>query len=296
MPKNKKSSPIVPDVQKIDPNKDKGFFTRLKEGVFGSKDEIMRLASLTPEQQQVIGEYLQRVPQLLQQADQMRNYNPLAEADKFGGSKFFSGLQNLQSKGYGPTGVEGLLSQTMKTLQNTNFDFAPIAQQARANFMTNTVPSLAERFTAMGGGLSSSSFQNAIGQAGAGLDRDLASLEQQYKLKNAGLLQGLQGNLAAQQIAGRQQQMDLGGLLANLGLSQQNYGLQRSGLGMNQQKYLNDVPIQYTSAALHPLFQTTYTPGQPGFVPSLLGGASGGIGKGSGYLGGLKALGALGIM
>jgi hypothetical protein len=63
----------------------------------------------------------------------------------------------------------------------------PIGQQAIQRFNTQTVPGLAERFTAMGGGPNSSSFQGSLGQAGAQLNTDLAS--QQYSV--LGLLGGL---------------------------------------------------------------------------------------------------------
>jgi hypothetical protein len=69
------------------------------------------------------------------------------------------------------------------------FDFAPIAQRARTNFQQKTLPSIAERFTSMGGGQRSSAFQQAVGQAGAGLDESLAAMEQQYNLQRQPLFQ-----------------------------------------------------------------------------------------------------------
>lgn len=75
------------------------------------------------------------------------------------------------------------------------FDFAPIEQQARTQFNTQTVPSLAERFTSMGGegGQRSSAFQGALGRAGAGLEEGLAALKAQYALPQAQLAQNQQG-------------------------------------------------------------------------------------------------------
>jgi hypothetical protein len=85
----------------------------------------------------------------------------------------------------------------------------PVEQQYTRNFAQNTVPGLAERFTSMGGGQHSSAFQGALGQAGAGLNEDLASLRQSHlmNLLNIGLKpqneyayqgreHGLLGNLA----------------------------------------------------------------------------------------------------
>lgn len=59
-------------------------------------------------------------------------------------------------------------------------------------FNEQIVPGLAERF-AGAGALSSSGFQNALGQAGAGLSENLASLRE-----------GLRGNAASQSMSGLQ--------------------------------------------------------------------------------------------
>ena len=66
----------------------------------------------------------------------------------------------------------------------------PVEQQYTRNFAQNTVPGLAERFTSMGqGGQHSSAFQGALGQAGAGMNEDLAALRQSHlmNLLNIGL-------------------------------------------------------------------------------------------------------------
>jgi hypothetical protein len=82
------------------------------------------------------------------------------------------------------------IQNLMQLLQNPQigkgFDFAPIAQQARTQFNTQTIPSLAERFTAMGGGQRSSAFQSALGRAGAGLEENLAALQSKYGLAQQG--------------------------------------------------------------------------------------------------------------
>jgi hypothetical protein len=59
-------------------------------------------------------------------------------------------------------------------------------------FNEQIVPGIAERFAGVGG-LSSSGFQNALGQAGAGLSENLASLRE-----------GLRGNAASQSIGSLQ--------------------------------------------------------------------------------------------
>lgn len=59
--------------------------------------------------------------------------------------------------------------------------FQPIEDRARQQFQTNTIPSLAERFTAMGGGAQrSSAFQGALGNAGSDLESQIAALRGQY--------------------------------------------------------------------------------------------------------------------
>jgi len=81
--------------------------------------------------------------------------------------------------------MQQLLSQGQ---QNTNFQ--PIEQQEISRFNTQTIPGLAERFTAMGGGQRSSGFQDALGRASAGLGEGLAALRSQYGMQQLGM--GLQ--------------------------------------------------------------------------------------------------------
>jgi len=86
-----------------------------------------------------------------------------------------------------------ILQQALSGIKNPQAGFEPIAQQARTQFQTNTIPSLAERFTALGGGQRSSAFQGALGQAASGLEQGLAAQGAQYGLQNQGLLQNLLG-------------------------------------------------------------------------------------------------------
>lgn len=83
------------------------------------------------------------------------------------------GLQNQ--------GIQNLL-QMLQQGQGQSPSFAPIAQQARTQFNTQTIPGLAERFTALGG-QNSSAFQGALGSAGAGLEQNLAAMGSQYGLQ-----------------------------------------------------------------------------------------------------------------
>lgn len=76
----------------------------------------------------------------------------------------------------------------MQGMQNA--DFGPIEQREINRFQTQTVPGLAERFTAMGNGQRSSGFQQALGMAGAGLGQDLAAQRSQFGMQQLGM--GLQ--------------------------------------------------------------------------------------------------------
>ena len=93
---------------------------------------------------------------------------------------------NNQALGNRISGSLGNLS--LPGQQNSQYSFAPIAQQAQRNFQTQTVPGLAERFTSLGGGqLGSPAFASALGQAGAGLQSDLAAQQQQFGMQQEGM-------------------------------------------------------------------------------------------------------------
>jgi hypothetical protein len=72
--------------------------------------------------------------------------------------------------------------QYLQQFGGGEFGKSPLAQQALKNFQTETIPGLAERFTAgFGPGAQrSSGFQGALGEAGADLQGGLAALEQQF--------------------------------------------------------------------------------------------------------------------
>lgn len=99
-------------------------------------------------------------------------------------------IQTLPNKGeilqapiYSPTQenvFERLLQLGGQRLENPQAGFAPFEERARSQFYQNTIPGLAERFTAMGGGQKSSAFQGALGQAGSDLESQLAQLRQTY--------------------------------------------------------------------------------------------------------------------
>lgn len=110
----------------------------------------------------------------------------------------------------------------MQGIQKNQNGFNPIAQQARSNFAQQTIPGIAERFSALGA-QNSSAFGQQLGAAGAGLNEGLAGLESQYNLGQQGLYQDLLGLGLGDQFqnqyhpaeAGLNQQLP-GQLLANL--------------------------------------------------------------------------------
>ena len=87
--------------------------------------------------------------------------------------------------------ISGILGQYQ---QGGDFSqgFEPFAQKARSQFQQQTVPSIAERFTSMGG-QRSSAFPQALGQAGAGMETDLAAQGAQFGQNQQQLMQRLLG-------------------------------------------------------------------------------------------------------
>lgn len=80
-----------------------------------------------------------------------------------------------------PEVQQQIMAQYKAASEGNPLGFENIDSQARQNFNTQTVPGLAERFTAMGSGNQrSSAFQGALGAHGAQLESSLAGLKGQY--------------------------------------------------------------------------------------------------------------------
>lgn len=92
--------------------------------------------------------------------------------------------------------------EALKGLSGPMPQFGPIAQRAQTQFQQQTVPSIMERLTQMGG-LHSSALGGSIGEAGVHLQESLAAQEQQFNQQN------------------RAQQMQLLSLLMQSGLQPQ---------------------------------------------------------------------------
>lgn len=90
--------------------------------------------------------------------------------------------------------MDEILGLAMGRLQDPLKGFEPMAERARSQFQTQTIPSLAERFTSMGEGAQrSSGFQQALGGAGVDLEEMLASLGSQYALQSVPAYSSLLG-------------------------------------------------------------------------------------------------------
>jgi len=91
--------------------------------------------------------------------------------------------------------LSNLLQMGLSGLQEA-YDFGPIEQRARSQFMQQTIPTLAERFTALGqspAALSSPAFAGQLGQAGRQLEEGLAAQRAQFGLQRGSQLQSLLG-------------------------------------------------------------------------------------------------------
>jgi len=85
-----------------------------------------------------------------------------------------------------------MLQQALGQMQDPQSGFKPIADLARQQFNQQTVPGIAERFASMGDNrLGSGAFASQLGQAGAGLESQLAAQGAQYGLQQQGLAQQL---------------------------------------------------------------------------------------------------------
>jgi len=109
-------------------------------------------------------------------------------------SPLLSGQQQ-QLQGLTIQNLMQMLQQGNQGPQQYQKAFEPIAKSSLEHFYSNTVPSLAERFTSLGGGQNSSAFQGVLQQAGRGLENDLSSMGAQFGQQQQQLDQGYLLNL-----------------------------------------------------------------------------------------------------
>ncbi len=186
-----------------------------------------------------------------------------------------------EEKKKGPQSYEEAL-QELGGLPNENqLNFAPIKQNAEANFREQGIPEIAKRFGAMGG-QRSSSFGQALSSGQQGLRRELAALEQGANLQN------FNANQSARQA---QQSAAMNLLAGNRGYEQNQQQLGQGQQALNLQEYLgkgkldllgeqnkNNLNQSLFGAGLQPRNQIGHSaPGQPFWQQALLaslGGAS----------------------
>jgi len=111
-------------------------------------------------------------------------------------NRFTPQQQNLQNQS-----IAQILSLLQGVSGGNQSNFAPIAQQARTQFQTQTLPLLAERFTSLGSNKRSSGLEGLALQGAQGLEEGLAALQSKHNLAAGGLnnqLLGLLLSLATQ--------------------------------------------------------------------------------------------------
>lgn len=160
--------------------------------------------------------------------------------------------------------------------QSDKYGFEPIAQQARGRFYGQTLPGLAERFTAMGGTGRSAGFGNLMNQQSGQFEQGLAALQSQYGQQE-------RGQTFQERSQQNSQQLALDSLLNQLGLQRSNQQLQRAEMLGNRRLSQNQQRLQQRSLqqsglqgllqmGLTPQFNTASYPAQPGFLQNLFSG------------------------
>lgn len=120
---------------------------------------------------------------------------------RFGKQDGTQSLQGLGQGGYNrftpeqQEAINKILSSGQSRLaQEDKYGFGDIAKQAREGFQQETIPAIAERFTAMGSSpMRSGGFKSFTTQAARGLEKDLAALGAQYQQREKGLTNQLLG-------------------------------------------------------------------------------------------------------
>ena len=117
-------------------------------------------------------------------------------------SNFFFGTPGRQMSTITPQQEQlqqALIPLIMQLLQGNVQGFGPIEEEARQGFKQKTIPTLAERFSSLGGSPGGSSgFAGLLGEAGTNLERSLASQKAQFGQSQLAqlLVPALQSNLA----------------------------------------------------------------------------------------------------
>ena len=170
--------------------------------------------------------------------------------------QLFKKINDMLSGGSLGQGYEGAIDQQRQLMDPSSAAMQQFTDPMMQQFEQQTVPGLAERFAgggAMGGGLSSSGFGQALSSAGSNLQSNLAQLKGQLGQQAAGNLTGQFGNLSqqslgAQPYALQQQGPDLFTQMMNswsqggFGGMQGSAGGGGGGFGEFQDWMLNNMP------------------------------------------------------
>lgn len=130
-------------------------------------------------------------------------------------------------------------------------------------FYEQTVPTLAERFTAAGGGQRSAAFQGALGAAGRGLGLGLASMGEQQNQQN---LQNQQQQ-TQQQLYAQQQAFNQNQALREFAENQRRYGQQQQ---LGQQQFQFNTGMSMLQPSLNQQTASAILPGQQGILPGII--------------------------
>ena len=123
----------------------------------------------------------------------------LKEGVKYGGnwlSKKFGGknqAQNTQLPQYSPEDLAAMGQARdigLQGIQDPYAGFEPIAQNARQQFSSQTMPGIVERFGGLGA-TRSSGYQGALAGAGRNLESNLAAQQAQYGIQNRNSMMNL---------------------------------------------------------------------------------------------------------
>jgi hypothetical protein len=146
-------------------------------------------------------------------------------ANKMGGNKGYK-AQQFPTLSPEQQGFQNKILELLGGQLGEGQDFESFSAPYKRQFQEQTIPGLSERFAGLGG-LSSSGFTQSLGQAGAGLNEQLASLFEGQKMKK---FQSLLPFAFQQRFSTGIQPQGQNWLAELLGPILQGYG---SGLGSN---------------------------------------------------------------
>jgi len=242
-------------------------------GHHGSDSDNEKIPLLTHAQRVALHEYMKPVePEKIEMSAEWQQGN--------------QELQNLARGGVPSSPVEGSAVSFLQNLLNRNPEehYRDFATPFMRQFREQTVPQLSEQFAGLNA-LGSSGFQNSLGQAGAGLSENLASLK--ASLIDQLLSQQVQGSNVglgyAQLPAARQAQH------ANLISQSMQNSMMPQSLQQEANRYAEGLTNQRQNIAIGtPRFNTVI----PAEYREVEGGEGGGGGSFGSRLGGAVAAGA----